>query len=126
MKSFSLNKKSSISFLSFEKISSKIYLVTKSLGDISSPMTTTDKIGLVLTSIAFIIILSPIALSDADPYYVKGFFEKVRENIPLIENFEKNQNDDSYTIVVHLKNPLKYNYDITEQIFLGNFGSLKS
>ena len=53
-------------------------------------MTTADKVGLMFTIIAFGVILTPIALSDTDPYHLKGILEEVKDSVPLMDNLDKN------------------------------------
>ena len=87
----------------------------------SNPMTTADKIGLMFTIIALGVILTPIALSDSDPYHLKGIVENVKESVPLLDNLDKNQDESKYKIIAHLKLSPELNLDTTEKIILGKF-----
>lgn len=87
----------------------------------SNPMTTTDKVGLIFTIIALGVILTPIALSDSDPYHLKGIVEEVTDNVPLIDNLDKNQDESQYTIIAHLKVSPEFHLDTTEKIIQGKF-----
>ena len=82
-------------------------------------MSRSDKIGLSLTVIAFGVILSPLALSDSDPYHLKWLFDEVVENVPLIDGGE-NQ-DAHYTVIVNLKISPDSHMDATEKIILGKY-----
>jgi hypothetical protein len=54
----------------------------------SKPSGISDKVGLALTIIAFEIILTPLASSDADPYGLKGFFDVIEKQVSLtMESF---------------------------------------
>src|SRR3990172_11274734 len=79
-----------------ERIGNQIGKITTNLVSSSSPMTTADKVGLAFTIIVFSIILTPIALSDTDPYHLKWILEEVKDNVPLIENFLGNHGDSQY------------------------------
>ena len=85
----------------------------------SNPMTTADKIGLMLTIIAFGVMLTPIAMSDSDPYHLKGILEEVKDSVPLLDNFDKNQDESQYRIIAHLKLSPNFHLDTTEKIILG-------
>lgn len=87
----------------------------------SNPMTTADKVGLMFTIIALGVILTPIALSDSDPYHLKGIVENVKESVPLLDNLDKNQDESKYRIIAHLKLSPELNLDTTEKIILGKF-----
>ena len=85
----------------------------------SNPMTTADKIGLMLTIIALGVILTPIAMSDSDPYHLKGILEEVKNSVPLLDNLDKNQDESQYRIIAHLKLSPNFHLDTTEKIILG-------
>ena len=85
----------------------------------SNPMTTADKIGLMLTIIALGVILTPIALSNSDPYHLKGILEEVKDSVPLLDNLDKNQDESQYRIIAHLKLSPNFHLDTTEKIILG-------
>jgi hypothetical protein len=70
-----------------EKFCGKVRIITK-LFFTSSPMTYAEKIGLFFTIASFGVILSPISLSEADPYHIKGIFEEVKNSIPINRRFE--------------------------------------
>jgi len=89
-------------------------------------MTSTDKVGLVFTIIAFGVIISPIALSEADPYHLKRIAEEVKDSVPLLEDFGLNQDSNQYTVIVHLKLSPESNSDITEKVILGKYRTLTS
>ena len=92
------------------------YLVTS-----PNPVTIADKVGLMFTIIAFGVILTPIALSDSDPYHLKGILEEVKDSIPLMDNLEKNQDGSQYRIIAHLKLSPEFHLDMTEKIILGKY-----
>ena len=92
------------------------YLVTS-----PNPMTTADKVGLMLTIIAFGVILTPIALSNSDPYHLKGILEEIKNNVPLMDNLDKNQDESQYKIIVYLKLSPEFHLDTTEKIILGKY-----
>ncbi len=96
----------------FRKIAT--YLVSS-----SNPMTTADKIGLMLTIIALAVILTPIAMSDSDPYHLKGILEEVKDSIPLIDNLDKKQDEYQYRIIAHLKLVPDFHLETPEKIILG-------
>jgi len=102
-----------------EEIKDEFGKITTYLVSSSSPMTTADKIGLMLTIIAFGVILTPIAMSDSDPYHLKGILEEVKESILLIDNLDKNQDESQYRIIAHLKLSPDFHLDTTEKIILG-------
>ena len=84
-------------------------------------MTTSDKVGLLFTIIAFGVILTPIAMSDSDPYHLKGILEEVKDNVPLIDNLDKSQDGSQYRIIAHLKLSPEFHLDTTEKIIQGKF-----
>jgi hypothetical protein len=104
----------------FEKFCGKIRIITANLFSSSSPTTTAEKIGLFFTIVSFSVILSPIALSDVDPYHIKGIFEEVKNSIPLIEDLSENQ-EMQYTLIVHLKFWQESHLDATEKVILGKY-----
>jgi len=85
----------------------------------SNPMTTADKIGLMLTIIALAVILTPIAMSDSDPYHLKGILEEVKDSVPLIDNLDKKQDEYQYRIIAHLKLVPDFHLETPEKIILG-------
>ena len=96
-------------------------------------MTTADKVGLSITIIAFGIILSPIALSDSDPYHVKWLLEDTRDTFVVIGNFIISQGDDEkssekqYRVIAHLKMLINQPQgDLIEKSFLGKLKSKTS
>ena len=109
-----------------ETIWKKFGKISSNLVSNSSPMTTADKVGLVLTIIAFGFILTPIAYSEADPYHIKGLLEEIKENISLTEDFVKNQDHPQYTVIVHLKLSPETHLDTTEKIIFGKYSSITS
>ncbi len=92
------------------------YLVTS-----PNPMTPADKVGLMFTIIAFGVILTPIALSDTDPYHLKGILEEIKDSVPFMDNLGKNQDESQYRIIAHLKLSPEFHLDITEKIILGKY-----
>ena len=82
----------------------------------SKPMSAADKVGLTLTIIAFGFILTPIAMSDSDPYHLKGILEEVKDNVLSIDNFDNNQDKSEYRIIAHLKLSPEFHLDSTEKI----------
>jgi hypothetical protein len=106
----------------FEKFFAKIRIITN-LFSSSSPMTTAEKIGLFFTIVSFAVILSPISLSDADPYYIKGIVDEVKNSIPLIEDLYKDQ-EIQHTLTIHLKFSQNSHLDATERVILGKYRSL--
>jgi len=86
-----------------------------------NPMTTADKVGLMLTIIAFGVMLTPIAMSDSDPYHLKGILEEVKDSVPLLDNLDKNKDESQYRIIAHLKLSSDFHLDATEKIILGKF-----
>ena len=109
-----------------EKIWNGFGKISTNLVSNSSPMTTVDKIGLVLTIVAFGVILSPIALSETDPYHIKGILEEVKGSFPLMEDFEDNQTSNQYTVIVHLKLSPEFFSDIAEKKILGEYRTFTS
>lgn len=108
----------------FERIRNQIGKLVTNLVSSSTPMTNTDKIGLIITIIAFSIVITPIALSDSDPYHLKWIFEEIRGQVPLIENFFGNQGSSQYTVIIHLKSSPEFHLDTTEKVILGKFRSI--
>ena len=100
----------------FKKLSN--YLFTN-----QPPMSRTDKIGLAITVTAFVIILSPLALSDSDPYRIKWLIDEVKGNTPLFDNTES-QKGEQFTMIVHLKMSEQEHLDATEKIIFGEYRSL--
>ena len=98
----------------FRKIAT--YLVSS-----SNPMTTADKVGLMLTIIAFGVMLTPIAMSDSDPYHLKGILEEVKDSVPLLDNLDKKQSESQYRIIAHLKLSPEFHLETPEKIILGIF-----
>jgi hypothetical protein len=88
-------------------------------------MTTAEKIGLFFTIVSFGVILSPISLSDTDPYHIKEIFEEVKDSIPLIEDLSENQ-EMQYTLIVHLKFSQESHLDAIEKVILGKYSSSTS
>ncbi len=86
-----------------------------------NPMTTADKVGLMFTIIAMGVILTPIALSDSDPYHLKGILEEVKDSVPLIDNLDKNQDEYQYRIIAHLKLSPEFHLETPEKIILGKY-----
>ncbi|MGQ0791048.1 MAG: hypothetical protein ACT4NJ_02360 [Nitrosopumilaceae archaeon] len=103
------------------RIRNQIGKITTYLVSSSSPMTTADKVGLVFTIIVFSVILTPIALSDTDPYHLKWILEEVKDGIPLIEDSFGNHDDSQYTVIIHLKSSPESHLDTTEKIILGKY-----
>ncbi len=85
----------------------------------SNPMSTADKVGLMFTIIAFGVILTPIAMSDSDPYHIKGILKEVKDNFPLMDNLDKNQDSSQFRMIAHLKLSPEFNLDTTEKIIQG-------
>jgi hypothetical protein len=102
-----------------EEIKDEFGKIATYLVSSSNPMTTADKIGLMLTIIAFGVMLTPIAMSDSDPYHLKGILEEVKESVPLLDNLYKNQDESQYRIIAHLKLSPNFHLDTTEKIILG-------
>ena len=99
----------------------------------SSSMTTADKVGLSITIIAFGIIMSPLALSDSDPYHVKWLLEDTRDTFVVIGNFIISQGDDEtspekqYRVIAHLKMSINQPQgDLIEKSILGKLKSKTS
>lgn len=105
-----------------DKIWNKFGKITTYLVSDSSPMSSSDKIGLTFTIIAFGIILAPLALSDSDPYQIKWLLDEVIGIVPQIDSVGENQ-DTHYSIIVHLKTSQEYHLDATEKIILGKYRS---
>lgn len=89
----------------------------------NSNLTTADKVGLLLTIIAFGIILTPIAMSDSDPYHLKGILEEVKEKVPSIDDVDKSSDKSQYRIIAQLKFNPEFYLDSTEKIILGKINS---
>lgn len=104
-----------------EEIKDEFGKIATYLVSSSSPMTTADKVGLMLTIFALAVILTPIAMSDSDPYHLKGVLEEIKNNVPLMDNLDKNQNESQYKIIVYLKLSPEFHLDATEKIILGKF-----
>jgi len=92
----------------------------------SSPMTSEDKVGLAITIIAFGIIFSPLALSESDPYHVKGLLEETKKTFNVFSDFINPQveyeiiDGKQYRFIAHFqvsveKDPI----DTIEKVFLG-------
>ena len=86
-------------------------------------MSRSDKVGLTLTIIAFVVSLSPLAFSDSDPYHIKWLLDEVAENASLIDSIGEN-NDSQYRVIAHLKISQENHIDATEKIILGKYRSL--
>ena len=104
-----------------EEIKDEFGKIATYLVSSSSPMTTADKVGLMLTIIAFGVMLTPIAMSDSDPYHLKGILEEVKDSVPLLDNLDKKQSESQYRIIAHLKLSPDFHLDTTEKIILGKF-----
>ena len=102
-----------------EEIKDEFGKIATYLFSSSNPMTTADKIGLMLTIIAFGVMLTPIAMSDSDPYHLKGILEEVKDSIPLIDNLDKKQDEYQYRIIAHLKLVPDFHLETPEKIILG-------
>ena len=102
-----------------EEIKDEFGKIATYLVSSSNPMTTADKIGLMLTIIAFGVMLTPIAMSDSDPYHVKGILEEIKDSVPLLDNLDRNQHESQYRIIAHLKLSPNFHLDTTEKIILG-------
>jgi len=48
-----------------------------------------EAVGLVITIVAFAIILSPIAMSDADPYQIKNSLEEIKSLFTIQPDIKK-------------------------------------
>ena len=107
-----------------ERIWNQIGKITTDLVSNSSPMTTADKVGLVFTIIVFSIILTPIALSDTDPYNLKWILEEVKDSVPLMADFFGNHDDSQYTVIIHLKSSPESHLDTTEKVILGKYRTI--
>ena len=108
----------------FEKIKKHTCDLTKNLFASSSPMTITDKIGLLITLIFFSFIISPIATSDSDPYQIKWIFEVINNQVSLIEKSIGNHDNTQYTLIVHLKSSSEFHLDATEKVILGKYRAI--
>lgn len=106
-----------------EEKESKFGKISAYLFSSSKPMSAADKVGLTLTILAFGFILTPIALSDSDPYHIKGILEEVKDRIFVMDNLEKNQDNADYRIIAHLKLNAEFHLDTTEKIIQGKFNS---
>lgn len=104
-----------------EEIKDEFGKIATYLFSSSNPMTTADKIGLMLTIIAFGVMLTPIAMSDSDPYHLKGILEEVKDSVPLIDNLDKKQDEYQYRIIAHLKLVPDFHLETPEKIILGKF-----
>ncbi len=104
-----------------EEIKDEFGKIATYLVSSSSPMTTTDKAGLMFTIIAFGVILTPIAMSDSDPYHLKGILEELKDSVPLIDNLDKNQDEYQYRIIAHLKLSPEFHLETPEKIILGKY-----
>lgn len=102
-----------------EEIKDEFGKIATYLFSSSNPMTTADKIGLMLTIIAFGVMLTPIAMSDSDPYHLKGILEEVKDSVPLIDNLDKKQDEYQYRIIAHLKLVPDFHLETPEKIILG-------
>lgn len=107
-----------------ERIWNQIDKITTNLVSSSSPMTTADKVGLVFTIIVFSVILTPIALSDTDPYHLKWILEEVKDSVPLIEDSFGNYVGSQYTVIIHLKSSPESHLDATEKVILGKYRTI--
>ncbi len=105
-----------------DKIWNRFGKITTYLVSNTSPMSRSDKVGLSLTVIAFGMILSPLALSDSDPYHLKWLLDEVIENVPLIDSVGENH-DTNYRVIAHLKISQETHLDVTEKIILGKYRS---
>jgi len=117
--------------LSFERLGhileimeNQLDKITSNLVSNSSPMTNTDKVGLIFTIIFFSIILVPIALSESDPYHLKWILEEVKNIIPSIENSFVDHRDTQYSVIIHLKSSSESLLDTTEKIILGKYRAI--
>ena len=104
-----------------EEIKDEFGKIATYLVSSSSPMTTADKVGLMLTIIAFGVMLTPIAMSDSDPYHLKGILEEVKDSVPLLDNLDKKQSESQYRIIAHLKLSPEFHLETPEKIILGIF-----
>ncbi|MGI0097460.1 MAG: hypothetical protein ACREAJ_03650 [Nitrosopumilaceae archaeon] len=107
-----------------ERIGNQIDKITTNLISSSSPITTADKVGLVFTIIVFSVILTPIALSDTDPYHLKWIIEEVKDSVPLIEDSFGNYVGSQYTVIIHLKSSPESHLDTTEKVILGKYRTI--
>jgi len=104
-----------------EEIKDEFGKIATYLVSSSNPMTTADKVGLMFTIIAMGVILTPIALSDSDPYHLKGILEEVKDSVPLIDNLDKNQDESQYRIIAQLKLSPDFHLETPEKIILGKY-----
>ena len=104
-----------------EEIKDEFGKIATYLFSSSNPMTTADKIGLMLTIIALAVILTPIAMSDSDPYHLKGILEEVKDSVPLLDNLDKKQSESQYRIIAHLKLSPEFHLETPVKIILGLF-----
>ena len=104
-----------------EEIKDEFGKIATYLFSSSNPMTTADKVGLMLTIIAFGVMLTPIAMSDSDPYHLKGILEEVKDSVPLLDNLDKKQSESQYRIIAHLKLTPDFHLETPEKIILGKF-----
>ncbi|MFB5630814.1 MAG: hypothetical protein ACE5RN_04440 [Nitrosopumilaceae archaeon] len=91
----------------------------------SNPMTIGEKVGLIFTIIALGAIITPFALSDSDPYYLKGIIEEVKDKVPIFDNLDNNQDQSQYRIIAHLKLSPEFHLEPTEKIILGKVSPKK-
>ena len=105
-------------------IENQIGKITTNLVSSSSPMTTADKVGLVFTIIVFSIILTPIALSDTDPYHLKWILEEVKNTVPSIEDSFGIHRDSQYPVIIHLKSSPESHVDATKKVILGKYRTI--
>ena len=117
---FSDNDSSSERFGSvLEENNGKFGKIVTFLFSSSKPISTADKVGLSLTIFAFGFILTPIALSDSDPYYLKGILEEVKDTVSSINNLDKNHDKSEYRIIAHMKLSPEFHLDTNEKIIQG-------
>jgi hypothetical protein len=107
-----------------ERMGNQIDKITTNLVSCSSPVTNSDKVGLIITIIFFSIILTPIAYSESDPYHLKWILEEVKEIVPSIEDSFVNNGENQYTVIIHLKPSPESHLDITEKVILGKYRTL--
>ncbi len=104
-----------------EEIKDEFGKIATYLVSSSNPMTTADKIGLMLTIIAFGVMLTPIAMSDSDPYHLKGILEEIKISVPLIDNLDKKQDEYQYKVIAHLKLSPEFHLETPEKIILEKY-----
>lgn len=107
-----------------EIMGNQICKITTNLVSSSSPMTNSDKIGLIITIIFFSIVLTPIAFSESDPYHLKWILGEVKENVPSIEDSFVDHGENQYTVIIHLKSSHESHLDTTEKVMLGKFRTI--